>query len=182
MPLLSNLLLVLLTQSSLVPAGTRVEARLESAVQTGTSKVGDAVVAVITDPIRAGATVIVPKGSRLDGRVETIEAATRTNEGRVRLVFRQIELPDGRRLSTWITNSFGASEPKRNRRYAIYTAVGGVAGAFIGGRAARVAGILGGSLVGFVIAGNSGDAKRPDVTLKPGDVLHLELGEDLKSD
>jgi hypothetical protein len=56
---------------------------------------------------------------------------------------------------------------------------GGAAGAFIGGKAARVAGVLGGALIGFVIAGNSGNDKLPDLTLKPGQTLHLQLGEDL---
>jgi hypothetical protein len=176
---LSSLLLVVLTQSVPVPAGTRVEARLESTVHTATSNIGDEVVAVLTRAIRADGIVIVPLGSRLNGRIETIEAATRDSEGHVRLVFRQIDLPDGRHASTWMTNSFSASPPKRNRRYLIYTAVGAAAGAFIGGNAARVAGILGGSLVGFVIAANSLDTKLPDLTLKSGTTIHLELGEDL---
>jgi len=176
---LPSLLFLFLTQAVPVPAGTRVDARLESVVRTATSKVGDEVVAVLTDPIRANGIVVVPRGSRLNGRIETIQAATRSSEGHVRLVFRQIDVPDGRRASTWMTNSFSASPPKRNRRYLIYTAVGGVAGAFIGGKAARVAGILGGSLIGFVVATNAGDTKLPDLTLKPGATIHLELGEDL---
>jgi hypothetical protein len=179
MPILSSFIVVLLSQLVSVPAGTAVHARLESSVQTGTSKMGDAVVATVMEPIVVESKVIVPQGSRLNGRVETVEAATRQAEGHVRLVFRQIELPDGQRLGTWITNSFSASPPRRNRRSLIYTAVGGVAGAFVGGKTARVAGILGGSLIGFLIAGNSADGKLPDVTLRPGTMLHLELGEDL---
>jgi hypothetical protein len=141
---------------------------------------GDAVIAVVTDPIRVESKVVVPQGSRLNGRVETIESATHTTEGRVRLVFREIELPDGRRLATWMTNSFSAAPPKRRRRSVIFTAVGGVAGAFVGGKTARVAGILGGSLIGFLIADNSKDGKFPDLTLRPGAILHLELGQDLQ--
>jgi hypothetical protein len=179
---LPSLLLLFLTQAVHVPAGTRVDARLETVVRTATSKVGDEVIAVLADPIRANGIVIVPRGSRLNGRIETIEAATRSSEGRVRLVFRQIDLPEGPHASTWMTNSFSASPPKRNRRYLIYTAVGGAAGAFIGGKAARVAGILGGSLIGFLVATNSGDTKLPDLTLKKGAVISLELLEDLVVD
>jgi len=153
-------------------AGTPVQAKLQSIVKTDLSRPGDEVVAVVTDPIRV-------QGSRLNGRVETIQAATHTTEGRVRLVFREIEFPDGRRASTWITNSFSASPPKRNRRYFIFVGIGGAGGGLIGGKAARVAGIIGGGLIGFVLAGNSGNIKLPDLTLKPGQVLHLELGEDL---
>src|SRR5215831_7151843 len=118
-------------QSLVIPAGTRVHARLESSVQTATSNVGDAVVAVVTEPIEAEGRVIVPKGSRLDGRIETIQPATGSNEGRVRLVFRQIQLSDGRRLSTWITNSFSASPPKRTLRYVLSIGIGATAGALI---------------------------------------------------
>src|SRR5262245_39788280 len=153
---ISALVLLLTSQPAFVPAGTAVQARLESAVQTATADAGDAVVAVVAEPILAAGKIIVPEGSRLAGRVETVQAATRSTEGRVRLVFREIQLADGRNLSTWITNSFSASPPKRNLRYFVYMGVGAVAGGLIGGKSARTSGIIGGTLAGFVIASNSG--------------------------
>jgi hypothetical protein len=179
MLVISALLSLLVAQAGSIPAGTPLKARLESSVRTQTSKAGDGVVAILVDPIRLASKVIVPQGSRLIGRVETIEAATQDNEGRVRLVFREIQFPDGRRFSIWITNAFSASPPKRNLKYLLYMGIGGAAGSFIGGKTARLAGVLGGTLVGFVVAGNSGNAKRPDLTLGAGHVLHLRLGEDL---
>jgi hypothetical protein len=164
----------------LVPAGTRVEARLESVVETATSNLGDPIMAVLSQPIRAGGNIVVPEGSRLNGRVETVVAATQTSEGRVRLVFREIEFSDGRKVSTWITDSFSASSPNRKRRYPLYMGIGAGAGALIGGKNARVAGVLGGLLLGFVLASNAADAKLPDLVLKPNSRLHLRLGEDLK--
>ena len=122
---------------------------------------------------------MIPKGSRLDGRVETISPPTVTSEGRVRLAFRSIQFPDGRSVSTWITDSFSASPPKRELRYALYMGIGATAGAFIGGKSARTAGILGGAIVGFVVAENTGQGKLPDVVLKQGRILQLRLGEDL---
>ena len=175
-------LLILFSQfgpSALVPAGTRVDARLESSVRTATSNTGDEIVAVVVEPLRAEGQIVVPQGSRLNGRVETIQPATTTNEGRVRLVFREIQFPDGRKIPTWITNAFSASPPKRNLRYVLYVGIGASAGALIGGSAARTTGILGGTLVGLLIAENSGSGKHPDVSLRPGQMLHLELGEDL---
>ena len=100
---LPNLLLLFLAQFVPVPAGTRIEARLGTPVHTATSKAGDEVVAMLSKPIRANGIVIVPLGSRLNGRIETIEPATHDSEGRVRFVFRQIDLPDGRHASTWMT-------------------------------------------------------------------------------
>src|SRR5262245_2031070 len=132
-----------LTQSS-VPAGTFVAAKLGTEVRTSTSKVGDEVIASLPRDILLTNTVVVPRGSLLRGRVETIQPATRDMAGRVRLVFRQIEFPNGRRVPTWITNSFSANTPNRKTRYVIYTGLGAAAGGFIVRSSARVAGILGG--------------------------------------
>jgi hypothetical protein len=185
MRLLSFFLIVFMSQplqSAVIPAGTRVDARLESPVQTATSDAGDAIVAVMAEPLLANGKVVVPRGSRLIGRVETIEPASHTVEGRVRLVFRELQFPDGRTVSTWITNSFSASPPRRALRHVLYMGIGGAAGALVGGKAGRTTGIIGGTLIGFIIAGNSDDGKLPDLTLKPGQVLRLQLGEDLKMD
>ncbi len=173
------LLLAWQFQSAVVPAGTGLDAKLESSVKTGSSEVGDDVTAVVANPILVAGRVAVPRGTRLKGRVETVEPATPAAEGRVRLVFREIQLPDGRQVPTWITNSFGASPPKRTLRYVLYMGAGGAAGGLIGGRTARVAGILGGTLAGFVLAGSGVDSNLPNLTLHSGQRIHLQLGEQL---
>jgi hypothetical protein len=172
-------LVVLAAQQTTVPAGTRVEARLESAVRSNGSAVGDNVTAVLRKPILVGGLQFAAPGNRLYGRVETIQPATLSNPGRFRLVFREMELPDGRHTQTWITTSFAGSPPRRTLHYVLYPTAGAVAGAFIGGTAARAAAVLGGGLIGFLIATNSGDGKQPDVDLKPGRILHLQLGENM---
>lgn len=165
---------------AVVTAGTTISARLETTVATATSEVGDGVQAVIAKDIRdAKGEVSVPRGSRLKGRVETLQAGTPgSNDAHVRLVFREVELPDGRQIPTWITNSFAVRAPRRTVRYVIAVSAGGIAGALIGGKSARVAGLLGGLLAGFVIANNSGTGVQ-DVTLKSGQEIQLQLGEDL---
>jgi hypothetical protein len=162
-----------------IPAGTSLTAKLERTVKTATSQVGEEVVASVAKNILWADIIVVPAGSTLRGRVETIRSATRDTEGRVRLVFREIQFPDNRRIQTWITNSFTADTPKRAARYIVYTALAATAGGLIGGRNARVAGILGGTIVGFVLAGSGNARKLPDLTLKPGQHIQLELGEDL---
>ena len=162
-----------------VPAGTHVDARLQSEVSTGTSKTGEAVIAVVTSPLRESSTVVVPRGSRLNGRVETIQPATHTEEGRVRLVFRDIQFPDGRHVSTWITNSFEAPMPKRKLRYALFMIVGSAAAGVAAGRTSRAAGAIGGALVGYVLAGLGDDSDRSNLTLHSGKTLRLEFREDL---
>ena len=175
------LLLGVQVQSPVVPAGTRVAAKLESSVRTATSNAGDVITATLAEPIRAWGQIVVPQGSRLNGRIETIVAASSTSEGRMRLVFREIQLPDGRTVPTWITDSFSAPVPNRKRRYVLDMAIGGVAGALIGGKSGRTAGILGGVLIGFVIAGNADSGgKLRDLELKAGRVLRLRLQEELR--
>ena len=179
---LSLLLLLLATDPTpapTVPAGTRVEAKLQSEVNTGRSKTGESVIAIVTAPLRASKTVVVPRGSRLNGRVETIQPATHTEEGRVRLVFRDLQFPDGRHVSTWITNSFEAPAPKRKLRYLLFMTAGGAAAGVAAGRNARTAGAIGGVLVGYVLAGIGDDSNRSDLNLRSGKTLHLEFREDL---
>jgi len=170
-------LLVLLLSG--VPAGTHIDAKLQSEVSTGRSKTGEAVVAVVTAPLRESSTVVVPRGSKLNGRVETIQAATHTEEGRVRLVFRDIQFPDGRHIPTWITNSFEAPTPKRTLRYVFFMGLGGAAAGFAAGHTGRAAGAIGGALVGYVLAGIGDDSDRSNLTLPTGKTLHLEFREDL---
>ncbi len=179
MYLLSFFLVLLLPQGTPVPAGTRVEARLQSYVNTRTSVVGNEVLAVLTKPLAAGGIAVAGSGSRLHGRIETISGATQSSAGRVRIVFRELELQDGRRTPVWITESYAASGPNRTVRSLLYSGAGGIAGALIGGRRMRAAGAIGGGLIGFIVAINSGGAKLPDLTLKRGQPLHLRLGEDL---
>lgn len=173
------LIAALFLAQSPVPAGTAIAAKLETTVKTSTSKVGDEVLASLVRNVSLANTVVVPQGSLLRGRVETIQPATRDTEGRVRLVFREIEFPNGQRVRTWITNSFTANTPNQIARYIAHTGLGAAAGALIGGKTARVAGILGGALAGFVIAGSRNAAGLQDLTLKAGQQIQLELGEDL---
>src|SRR3984957_10094654 len=109
MEIILKFLVFVLAQSPPIPSGTPIEARLESSVQTATSRAGDSVTAILTSPIRNANKVLIPKGTRLNGRVETIQPATQTDSGRVRLVFREMQFPNGPRIQTWITNSFDAS-------------------------------------------------------------------------
>jgi hypothetical protein len=179
MHVLSFVLMLLLPQGFEIPAGTRVDARLQSLITTQTSRAGDEVIAVLVKPISGGKVRGIPQGSRLLGRIETISAATESNEGRVRIVFREIETPDKQHIQTWITEAFMASPPKRVLRYFLLTGGGGAAGALIGGSRLRAAGTLGGAIIGFLLVTNSGNAKLPDLALRCGRVLHLRLGEDL---
>jgi hypothetical protein len=172
-------ILLLLQFHAPVPAGTAITAKLERTVDSASSRQGDEVSAVVAKNVMHAGSVVLPEGSVLRGRIETIQPARREAEGRVRLLFREIKFRDGRQVQTWITHSFTARPPRKNLRYVVYTAVGAALGGLAGGKTARTTGILGGTIVGFVIAGSRNSEGPPDLILKAGEQIQLELGEDL---
>jgi len=167
-----------LVQTS-IPAGTEVTATLETTVKTATSRVDDEVVASLARNISSSNGVAIPRGALLRGRIETIQSASATSEGRVRLVFREIDLPTGQRVDTWMTNSFTARGSHEVARYIVFTGIGAGAGGLIAGKSTRVAGIIGGTLAGFVLAGSRNNSKANNLVLKSGQEIRLQLGEDL---
>lgn len=175
-----TILLMIFTgvQPSVVPAGTRVSATMQTEVGTDTSGIGDTVIALVNSPIQVADHTVVPKGSRLHGRVELVRAATVDLEGWMRLVFREIQFADDFRVSTWMTNSFTATQPRHIARNIIYAGLGAAAGALIGRGRSRTAAVLGGVFGGFILSTNTGRGAR-DVNLKTGDTIWLQLGQDL---
>jgi hypothetical protein len=177
-PVLFAVVLLIQSDPPSVPAGTRIQVRLETPVQTKTSDAGDAVIARVFTPLRAADSVVVPRASRLHGRVELIRAGTPDTEGWVRLVFREIELPDGRRIPTWMTNAFHATPHRPVMRHITYIGIGAISGGLIADGPSRTAAILGGILGGFLLSANTGKGAR-DVNLKEGQNIWLQLGQEL---
>jgi hypothetical protein len=80
-----------------IPPGT-LEARLVTAISSATDKVGNPIVAVLTQPYlnEAKTSVVLPTGTRLMGAVTQAKRARALGRnGTLRFTFRQIELPGG---------------------------------------------------------------------------------------
>lgn len=78
------------------PTGGVIHARLEMAVTSAENHKGDAVDAVITQPLFENERLIVPEGSILDGSVVQVRPARRLNKnGELRVAFHELRLPDG---------------------------------------------------------------------------------------
>ena len=60
------------TVSGIVPAGTRLRARLETPVDTKTSRVADGVEARLLEPVKIHDQTMLPVGTRLSGRVAAV--------------------------------------------------------------------------------------------------------------
>lgn len=80
------------------PAGSIVHARLLTPLNSATARRGAPVEAAVTQPLfSSGHELILPQGSRLEGKVVEVKAARRLHRnGRLRFTFQHIELPKGR--------------------------------------------------------------------------------------
>jgi len=78
------------------PEGSLVHARLVTPLSSAIAQKGDAVEAVVSQPLFDGSKLIVPRGSFLKGDVVQVASARRLNRnGQLRFVFHELVLPDG---------------------------------------------------------------------------------------
>jgi type IV secretory pathway VirB10-like protein len=78
------------------PPGSFLRARLMTAVNSMTTLKGDEVEAILSQPLFDGTRLILPQGSRLKGTVVQVQRARYlSRDGRLRMVFHELVLPDG---------------------------------------------------------------------------------------
>jgi type IV secretory pathway VirB10-like protein len=91
------------------PAGSLVRAELLTALSSATNKRGDLVEAAVTAPVFADKRLVLPEGSRLEGRVSEVRPARLlARNGLLRIQFQKIVPPDG--VEQTITASLDAVE------------------------------------------------------------------------
>jgi hypothetical protein len=78
------------------PMGSAVHARLVTALSSSTSKKGDVVEALITEPLVVSDHLILPEGSIIRGSVMQAQPARRlARNGQLRILFHEVAPPDG---------------------------------------------------------------------------------------
>jgi len=78
------------------PAGSAVHARLVTALSSATSKKGDVVEALLTEPLLASNQLILPEGSVIRGSVTGARPARRwARNGQLRILFHEVAPPNG---------------------------------------------------------------------------------------
>ena len=101
--------------SSLLSAGTTLQAQLESVIDVRKSQVGDQVVLKTTKAIKQNGEVIVPKGANLIGRITEIKRKTKDDAtSKVGMVFERIQgknldIPVNASIMSVVTGSAGAA-------------------------------------------------------------------------
>jgi hypothetical protein len=83
------------TAASMIEAGTSLEAQLQSVVDVKKSKVGDQVILKTTKAIKQNGETIVPKGTKLIGRITEVKQKTKDNAtSRIGMVFDRLQGKD----------------------------------------------------------------------------------------
>lgn len=174
-----------------VETGTTMRARMNETLSSKTARVGDTFTATITEPVYStNGVVVVPVGSTVRGRVDTVRAAGKSgNPGSIDVSFTQVRLPNGktRAINGSLTDLEGktssdnegtASGKKMNNRKLIFigggTAGGAILGAAIGGgKGALIGGLLGagGGFLGQKMT------KGPEAEVKSGTEFGVYLNQ-----
>lgn len=84
-----------------VNPGTYFRAKLHNTIDTSYNQAGDEFVATMVEPISTGGVIVVPRGSKLMGKITESRKARRFrfgSPGRLKLEFFAVEFPDGRRF------------------------------------------------------------------------------------
>lgn len=154
-----------------VPAGTVLQIELGSAVNTGSSAVGDSVTATLAEPVLVNGAEVLPGGSRVSGEVLAVQPAGKV-KGRasLALVFTSLEIGgETYPISARFEMVAPATKVDDAKKIGIPAAGGAVLGAILGGKK--------GAAVGAAVGGGAGTAV---VVMTPGDEVRLAEGTTLK--
>ncbi|MGH9256341.1 MAG: hypothetical protein ACRD3C_17425 [Vicinamibacterales bacterium] len=169
------------TRQVILPAGTTLEAELETTIASQTSQVEDLVRAVLTMPLVAGGAAVAPSGSVLLGTVTSARESGRV-KGRAELGIRFTQLQtrtvtyDIRTAPLrWVAEATkGEDAAKIGIGAAAGAIVGGITG---GGKGAAVGSAIGAGGGSAVVLATKGD----EIEMASGSSLRVELIEPLSA-
>jgi len=164
--------------AQVIAAGETIQVKLQGQVTTKSARVGDAVTARVDNALKDGRGVVIPAGTRLVGRVDFVQRKSTSEDGWMRLLFNRFELADGRAVDTLATASFHHDRPRGMKDRVLTVGMFAGIGALIVGKTKRVAGGLGGAIVGVVLTENRNRFGR-DLTLRSGRTIDLKLSDNL---
>ncbi len=145
-----------------VSSGTTFRVRMNNGISSKTARVGDTFTTTVTEPVYSNTgEVVIPTGSTVTGRVDSVLAAKKGgNPGQIGVTFTSVRVPTGRTRaingsltdldskSAKSDNESVASGDKMKNRKIIFIGGGGAGGAVLGaaiggGKGALIGGLLG---------------------------------------
>jgi hypothetical protein len=163
------------TRRMLIPEGTVLAVRTESALSSNSAQVGQTVNTVIPDAVSVEGYTLLPAGTRIQGEVTVVRPASSQNSGIIGVEFTRLTLPNGRGVT--IDGKLTSTDPAERRQIEAQAdprvvLVGGRRGvgaaiAGIGAAGDPVAGVLG--LFGSLLS------KGADVNVPAGTTMAVQL-------
>ena len=145
-----------------LPAGTRFRARINESLSSKTARIGQTFTANVVEPVYSSSgAVLVPEGSVLTGRVDSVVPAAKGGKpGSIDVSFRRLRTPNGtsRVINGMMTDLIAdngktdtegtVSGDRMKHRKVIFIGGGGAGGAILGaaiggGKARRIGGLVG---------------------------------------
>ena len=136
---------------SVIPSGTLMKVSLIDAIDSNTSSAGDLFWVSLAEPVVANGATLLPKGTRLQGRVINAEGAGKV-KGRALIQLELTGIAQGNRMVAISTNTFEATADSTQGRDAGVIAGGAGVGAAIG----AIAGGKKGAAIGAITGGGAG--------------------------
>ena len=175
-----------------IPEGTEFKLALHTAISSKKSKKGDVVITTLLDPVYADEQEVLPKGTRVDGRIQEVhKAGHRGKGGELYVLFNTLTLPDGQKvaISGSLTEVFSSRNggdgssvdaegdlkgggPSKVKRIIIMGAPT-AAGVAAGGVGAGIAAGVGGALAAYFLP------KGKQAELPAGSLIGMRLDRDL---
>ena len=176
-----------------LPEGTEFKLVLHTKISSKTSKKGDIVITTLLDPVYSEEDqVILPKGVRVDGRIQEVHAAAhRGKGGQLYVLFNTLTLPDGQKVAITgsLTEVFGSGNrgnnssvdaegdlkgggPSKVKRVIAFGAPT-AAGVAAGGIGVGIAAGVGGALAAYFLP------KGKQAELPAGSLIGMRLDRDL---
>ncbi len=134
-----------------IPAGTLLTVVMIDSLSTETNKVGDTFTASVAEPLVINGQTVVAKGTRVGGRVETLDEPGRVKgKAAISLVLTQLLRRD--KAYAIATQPFSAQAEPETKQNAIKVGGGAIVGAVVG----AIAGGKKGAAIGAAVGGGAG--------------------------
>lgn len=178
---------------AVIPADTVISLRMDTGLNSRTSRVGDRFTATVTLPVHVNGMTAIPAGATVHGHVTQVTPARRMSKsGTLAIDFDELVFPDGSRMK--VAGVLTSDDPKTRERIddenrvsgrtenrgAIFVGGGGILGAVLGavvggGKGAAVGGVVG---AGIGVAGLL-LTKGEEAEVPPGTPFGLQLRDAL---
>jgi hypothetical protein len=177
------------TNAYSIPEGTPFKLHLHSTISSKASRIGERVLTTLVDPVAVEDTDVLPKGLRIDGHIDEVEAAGhRGKSGCLTIVFDGLELPNGEKVPilgslTEVYFIKGDGDPRvtpgglcgggASRKTQVAIVASAAAGGASAGAGAGVAAGMVGALVAYLLPSGK------EAALSAGSVVGMRLDREL---